>query len=149
MSTEETEKVLGRLLVELQALRGTANTLQSRINLIDAALSELELANASLGGLKNSKKGASLLFPIGGGSYIKARLEDAEKVIVGIGAGVASEKTYDKAQENIGTRVAEIQRSRVALQQRLSQVVEQINETEDRVNEIVKSREAKDVVRKT
>lgn len=147
--SEENEAALRKLFVELQVLRGNANTLQTRINLINAVLSELEMANASLGGLKGSKRGTLLLFPIGGESYIKARLEDAEKVIVGIGAGATTEKTYDKAQESIGIRMAEIQRSKTVLQQRLNEIVGQINETENKIKEIVKSREARRVVRKT
>lgn len=147
--TEEAEETLRKLFVELQVLRGNANTLQSRVNLINAVLSELEVANASLGGLKGSKRGTPLLLPIGGGSYVKAKLEDAEKVIVGIGAGVTSEKTFDKAQESIGVRMAEIQKSKVVLQQRLNEVAGQISETENKINEIAKSREARRVVRKT
>ena len=147
--SEEAEETLRRLFVELQILRGNANTLQSRINLINAALSELEMANASLGGLKGSKRGTPLLLPIGGGSYVKAKLEDAKKVIIGIGAGVTSEKTFDKAQESIGIRMVEIQRSKVVLQQRLNEVTGQVNETENKINEIAKSREARRVVRKT
>ncbi len=145
----EEERALGRLLVELQVLRGNANALQSRINLINAALGELEIANRSLEGLKGIEKGRILLFPIGGGSYVKARLEDAEKVIVGIGANVATEKTFDKAQESIGSQMSEIQRSKVALQQQLNQVIGRINEIENKINEIVRSRRARSVVRKS
>ena len=80
---------------------------------------------------------------------MKAKLEDAEKVIFGIGAGVTTEKTFDKAQEALGTRMAEIQKSRTVLQQRLNEVAGQINGVENKINEIAKSREAGRVVRET
>lgn len=147
--SEEAEEALRKLIVELQVLRGNANTIQSRVNLIDAVLSELEAANASLEGLKGTKKGTPLLLPIGGESYVKAKLEDAEKAIFGIGAGVTTEKTFDKAQEALGTRMAEIQKSRTVLQQRLNEVAGQINGVENKINEIAKSGEAGRVVRET
>lgn len=134
MSSEE--ETIRRLVVELRILEGTANALQSRISLVRAALTELGIANKTLEGLEREKEGASLFVPIGGGSYVKTQLESADTVIVGMGAGVAIERTINEAKENLENRVAELEKTRTTLQQQLSQVVGKIQEGRTRLQEL-------------
>ena len=133
MSSEE-EKYR-RLAVELRILEGTVETIQSRINIVNSALTELGIANMTLEGIEKEKQNSSLLVPIGGGSYIKAKLESADTVIVGIGAGVATERTINEARENVGKRIADVEKTRAALQQQLTQVIQRIQEGRDELQE--------------
>ena len=64
MSSEE---VLRRLVTEIQILEGTAENVQSRINFVNAAIAELKMANESLVGAEEEKKGSELFVPIKGG----------------------------------------------------------------------------------
>jgi len=122
------EETLRRLAVELQILEGSANSIQSRINLVNAALTELKVANITLEGMDKEKEEASLFVPIGGGSYVKAKLESTKTVTVGIGAGVAIERTIKEAKDNLEKRIADLEKMRTTLQQQLTQVVEKIQE---------------------
>lgn len=146
------DETLQRLAVELQVLEGTANALQQRINLVSTALTELRVANATLEGLEKEKKGAPLFVPIGGGSYVKANLETADKVVVGIGAGVAVDRTVKEAKENVENRVAELEKTRSSLMQQLRQVVSKIQEGRSKFQGLttkVGERERRKPVRKT
>lgn len=146
------DEALRRLAVELQVLEGTAEALQSRINLVNAALTELMVANATLEGLEKEGKGAPLFVPIGGGSYVKASLESVDTVIVGIGAGVAVERTIKEARENLENRVAELEKTRDTLRQQLIQVVERIRDSRSKFQELsagMSERERTKPVRKT
>jgi prefoldin alpha subunit len=129
------EEKYRRLAVELRILEGTVETIQSRINIVNSALTELSIANMTLGGIEKEKQNSSLLVPIGGGSYIKAKLESADTVIVGIGAGVATERTINEARENIGKRIADVEKTRAALQQQLAQVIQRIQEGREELQE--------------
>lgn len=130
------EETFRRLVVELRILEGTAEELQSRVNLVNAALTELRVSSMTLEGLEKEKNNAQLFVPIGGGSYIKANLESADKVIVGIGADVALEKTMKEAKENLGNRIAELEKTRTSLGQQLGQVIEKIREDRARLEEL-------------
>ena len=134
MSSEE--EVFRRLVVELRMLEGTAEALQSRVNLVNAALTELRVSSITLEGLEKEKKDAQLFVPIGGGSYIKAKLGSADKVVVGIGADVALERTMKEAKENLGNRIAELEKTRTSLGQQFAQVVEKIREDRTRLDEL-------------
>jgi prefoldin alpha subunit len=130
------EETFRRLAVELRILEGTAEALQSRINLVNAALTELRVTNMTLEGLGKEKKDASLFVPIGGGSYIKARLESADKMIVGIGANVAVEKTIKVAKETMSKRTAELEKTRTSLQQQITQVIGKIQNNRSQLQEL-------------
>jgi prefoldin alpha subunit len=120
------EESFRRLVVELRILEGTAEALQSRISLVNAALTELRVANMTLDGLGKEKKEAPLVIPIGGGSFIEATLRGTDKIIVGVGAGVAIEKTIKAAKENLGNRLSNLEKAKTSLQQQLTQVIDRI-----------------------
>ncbi len=130
------EEELRRIIAEVRFLEDVAEALRSRINVINAALTERILSSRTLEGLEKEKENVSLFVPIGGGSYIMAKLESVEKVIVGIGAGVAVEKTLNEAKEILSKRIEELEKLRMALQQQLSQVIEKVQEDREKLQVI-------------
>ncbi len=136
MSTATDNKdEIRKLMTELRILETTAEYLQARINFVNAALTELNLASMSLEGIE--KKESDLIFvPIGGGSYIKARLEETDKIVYGVGAGIAIEKTIKDAKEDIATRIAELNKTKRALEQQLNQILIRLQEGQDRLQEL-------------
>lgn len=134
-STESLEDDIRRTIVELRVLESTAEALQLRINLVNANLTELNLASKSLEGIEK-KDSNSIFVPIGGGSYIKAILEDTDKVVYGVGAGIAIEKTIKEAKEDIANRIAELNKAKVALEQQLNQVLASIREKQAKLQEL-------------
>jgi len=77
------EEDLRRLSIEIRFLEETAQALQSRMGMVNAVIQDLTFANVTLESLEKHKLGSELLVPIGGSSYIKAKLDDPDKVIVG------------------------------------------------------------------
>lgn len=130
------EETLRTIYVELQLLEGTANKLQTRVSFLDAALREFRMASETLGGVEKEKEGSSLLVPIGGGSLIKATLLSTDKVIVGIGAGISIEKTMEEAKESLEKRIKDFEKTRVSIQQQLSQVIERLEADRSRYQEL-------------
>ena len=93
---------------------------------MNATLADYRVSSVTLVGVEKEKQGAPLLVGIGGGSYINTKLGNAEKVIVGIGAGVAVEKTIAEAKENVDNRINELEKTRNSLEQQLTQVMEKL-----------------------
>jgi prefoldin alpha subunit len=120
------EETFRRLLTELRLLEGTADALQNRINLVNAASTELAFASATIEGIEKEKKDTPLLVPIGGGSFIKAKVATIENMVVGMGAGVSVEKPREEAKQIVEKRMMELQKSMQTLQQQLGQVLEQM-----------------------
>jgi len=130
------DEIFRKIAVELRILENTAETLQSRINFVNAAITELTYSHMTLEGLEKEKPDAPLLVPIGGGSYIKAKLESPDRIVFGVGAGVALEKTFAEAKEKIKGRIEEMEKSRISMEQQLEQVFERIRIDREKLQEI-------------
>jgi len=131
------EEELRRISVELRMLEQTAEALQSRLNMINAVATDLTYASTTLESLDKEKENTELLVPIGGTSYIRARLDNPDKVIVGMGAGVSVEKTREEAKDIIKKRLEDLDKTRTSMQQQFSQVARKTNEDRDKFEALV------------
>lgn len=131
------EEELRQLAVEQRLLEQTADALQSRINMVNAVVTDLTYASMALEGLEKEKENSELLVPIGGGSYVKAKLGTPDRVIVSVGAGVSVEKTMQEAKEIDKKRLEDLGKTRMSLQQQFSQVVGKINENRQKLDQLV------------
>jgi prefoldin alpha subunit len=136
---DKAEEELRRLSVEMRYLEQTAETLQQRISMVNAAITDLTYANVTLDGIEKEKENAELLVPIGGNSYVKARLADTSTVIVGMGAGVSVEKPLAEARVTLKERLDELEKTMNAAQQQFTQVAERINSGRSRLETLLSS----------
>jgi prefoldin alpha subunit len=127
LAKANSEQELQRLSVEMRYLEQTAETLQQRISMVNAALTDLTYANMTLDGIEKEKENSELLVPIGGNTYVKAKLADTNKVIVGMGAGISVEKTVADAKITLKERLDELEKTMSAAQQQFGQIAERIN----------------------
>jgi len=142
MSKEEEE--LRKLSVEMRFLEQTAETLQQRISMMNAAMTDLTYANMTLEDVEKEKEDAELLVPIGGSAYVKAKLANPDKVVVGLGAGVSVEKTLQEAKTIVKERLDELEKAMVSAQQQFAQVADRINADRNRLESLLaKVREGK------
>ena len=138
MSTaSRNEEEARKLSMQLRYFEQTAETLQQRLSMVNAALSDLSYANITLEGIEKEKENAEMLVPIGGGSYINVKLANSEKIIVGMGAGVSIEKTLPEAKSIVKERIEELQKTQVSAQQQLSQIAERINQDRNRLETLL------------
>lgn len=131
------EEELRKLTVDIRLLEQTAEAIQSRVNMVNTVANDLTIAQMTLDGLEKENEKSELLVPIGGTSYIKAKLENPDKIIVGMGAGVSVEKTRLEAREIIKKRLEDLEKARASLQQQFAQVAEKINLNRERAETII------------
>ena len=137
MATASRDEEVRKLSVELRYFEQAAETLQQRLSMMNAAITDLSYANLTLEGVEKEEENAELLVPIGGSSYVKVKLASIDKVIVGMGAGVSIEKTVPEAKTIIKERMEEIDKTRVSGQQQLSQIAERINHGRTRLESLL------------
>ncbi len=125
-----------KLAVELQLMQGSAETLQQRLQLLQAAISDLRVAESSIGALKEGEEGAPILVPTGGGTLVNAKLGDLSKVIVSIGADVSIEMGLEEAEENIKGRLEEVEKASQSVQQQLEQILYQMQIHQGNLNRL-------------
>ena len=136
-SRSKEEEELRKLSVEMRFLEQTAETLQQRMSMMNAAITDLIYANMTLEGIEQEKEHAELLVPIGGSSYVKVKLANPDKVVVGMGAGVSIEKTLPEAKAIVKERLDELEKTMRSAQQQFTQVAERVNAGRNRLESLL------------
>ena len=133
----QAEEELRRLSMEMRYLEQTAEALQQRINMVNAAITDLTYANATIDGIEKEKENIEMLVPIGGSSYVKVKLADSNKVIVGMGSGVSIEKPLPDAKAILKERLDDLEKTMTSAQQQFAQVAARINSGRSRLESLL------------
>jgi prefoldin alpha subunit len=136
------EDIVRQLATEIRILEGSIGALQSRLDIVRAAINEVTLAFKTLDGLKNMKEGDSTLVPVGAGSYVRMQIADSKKLVMGIGAGAAMEKDVESSVTELKGRLEELDKARTSIQQQLDQTVTRYQQDRDALEELLRHQNA-------
>jgi prefoldin alpha subunit len=137
LSNAGNEEEARKLSMQLRYFEQTAENLQQRLGMLNAALTDLTYANMTLESIEKEKENAEMMVPIGGSNFINVKLANPDKVVVGLGAGVSIEKTLPEAKIIVKERIEELQKTQVSAQQQLSQIAERINQDRNRLESLL------------
>jgi prefoldin alpha subunit len=115
--------------MELQMLGQQAQQLRQHLENIDVQMQELAQTKQSLHELKECKTGSNMLSQVATGMFVRGKLENANNVILNIGAEVGVEKTLKEAQEMIDKQLTEVTEIR-------EHFLTQFNQMRDRMVEL-------------
>lgn len=123
------EAELRQAMSALEMYRTQLESIAQNQQLVQLSLEELARAKETLAQYKNAPEGSELLVPIGGNSFVFAKVGSTSKAIVGIGTGVSVEKSVDEAITTMESRATELMDTmkklddrRVALEQQADQL---------------------------
>lgn len=129
------EAELRQAMSTLEIFRAQLETINQNQQLVQISLEELGRAKETLVQYQKAKEGDEILLPVGGNSFVFAKVATNAKAIVGIGTGISVEKSMDEAIKTMDDRAAELMDSmkkladrRMAIEEQasmLSQAVEQ------------------------
>ncbi|ODS41476.1 MAG: prefoldin subunit alpha [Candidatus Altiarchaeales archaeon WOR_SM1_79] len=102
------QQELQRLLVQIENLNREREGIEGQINVIDLGISEAENTINTLNALKETRVGEEILAPLGSNTFIKAKISDNEKSLVGVGADTFIEKNTSDAIEALRARIEEL-----------------------------------------
>jgi prefoldin alpha subunit len=99
------------------------------VEFLEGMLSDAEQARDALEQWKDAEKDAEVLVPLGGNTYVLAKVADASRAIVGLGAGYSAErptieavKILEKRTEEIRDQVSKVTQAVYELQQQAAQL---------------------------
>jgi prefoldin alpha subunit len=134
------EDIIRQLAAEIRILEGSASALQSRLEIVRAAINEVTLAHNTLEGLKKLQDGDAALVPVGAGSYVRMKISDSKKLVMGIGAGTAMEKDVESSVEELKGRIQELDKARTSIQQQLDQTLGRYQQDREALEELLRRR---------
>ena len=102
------EQEIKQALATLEMYRAQAESLAEQQQIISLSLEEYSRARETLGKWKDAAEDAELLVPVGGNSFVFAKVADNKKVLVGIGSGVTVERPLEDAMRTLEARINEL-----------------------------------------
>jgi prefoldin alpha subunit len=120
--TERLQSILG----ELRDHEATVEVLRRQISLLASSISELSMTVEAIKTIKGLKPGTEILVPLGSDSFVTAKLALTEKVITGLGAEVAAQRSATDA-------IVVLQDRRAELEQALSRTREELGKLSERI----------------
>ncbi len=123
---------INNLLLAAQQLEQQASRYSQQMEILNSYYNEIQSSEQTLIEINESKGNHKILMPIGAGNFIYATIEDTEKIIVTIGAGVHSEKSLSNAIEGLKKKKEEVENQLTQIKSSYNEVLERLREI-DRV----------------
>ncbi|MEF8781659.1 MAG: prefoldin subunit alpha [Haloarculaceae archaeon] len=119
---------LQELAQQLEALEQQREALEAEVEGLQAQKQEINEAIEAIEGLESE---STVQVPIGGGAYIRAKIEDINEVVVDLGGGYAAERDQEGAVSTLETKQG-------TLDERIEDVRSEIAELETETEELEK-----------
>jgi prefoldin alpha subunit len=132
------EDIVRQLATEIRILEGSIGALQSRLDIVRAAINEVTMAFSTLDGLKSLQEGDSTLVPVGAGTYVRMKIADSKKLIMGVGGGAAMEKDVESSVGELKGRLEELDKARTSVQQQLEQTIARYQQDREALDEVLR-----------
>lgn len=123
---------INNLLLAAQQLEQQASRYSQQMEILNSYYNEIQSSEQTLTELNETKGNQKILMPIGAGNFIYATIEDTEKTIVTIGAGIHSEKSLSNAIEGLKKKKEEVENQLTQIKSSYNEVLERLREI-DRV----------------
>jgi prefoldin alpha subunit len=133
------EQELRQAMSALDIFRAQLESISENQQLIQMSLEELGRARETLNQYQKAGEGDELLVPIGGNSFVFAKVASNTKAIVGIGTGVSVEKPMDDAIKTMDDRAKELMDTMKKLTDRRMTLEEQANQLSQVVQQEVQA----------
>lgn len=127
-SAMDVQKQIDQLLYLLELYDAQAKVLNDQLRLIELQLTEFKSAKELLDSLPTMDLNKEVLFPIGGGVYIKGRVSDSETVLLDVGADVLSESSVKNAADIAAKSINELTDAKNKIETSLTETVKKSNE---------------------
>jgi prefoldin alpha subunit len=129
------EKELRQSLATLELYRAQLQSLAEQLQLIQMSLEENARAKETLSSFKDAPIDSEILVPVGGNSFVFAKVGSNSNAIVGIGSDVSLEKPIEEAVKMIEVRINELVETFTKLGERRSAIEAQSSQLSQQVQQ--------------
>lgn len=131
---EPNDKDPRQLMLQHREFQRRAESIQQQINMVTLSTQDCQRAIDTLEDLEKENSEISTMVPIGSGSYVYAKLDNLDKIIVNIGAGISIEKPVTEAKEFLQKRKNELDNILEKMHSTLAQIAQTMQTIEAQIN---------------
>ena len=118
---------------QIQYLDQKSKEIQQNLQQIDQQLGEFTVTKNALGQIKDIKEGTEILVPVSPGIFLRATLQDNQKVVVNVGSGVTVEKPVENAKDMISEQRDELEKIQSEMVEQLKNINSKIQDFEKKI----------------
>jgi len=107
---DDKQKDFQKKVMEMKMIENALHGIQVREEELVRTVEDLQRSKEALEEL-DKYDGAKTMIPLGSGNFVMGKIEEADSVLVGVGAGVAVKKSRKEAKRHLESRILEIESS--------------------------------------
>ncbi|MGP8319893.1 MAG: prefoldin subunit alpha [Methanosarcinaceae archaeon] len=134
--TGVSEQDARNLAMQHQEMQKRADMTQQQMATVQMAADDCIRAIGAISELKDAEDGVEMMLPIGSNSYIHAKLNKVDKVVVNVGAGISVEKSMDDAKETLVKRSEQFGKILEQMNVSLGQIIQNLQAMEAKAAEM-------------
>jgi len=135
-SEKSKENQMKEILVNLKYLEGQIAAVHAQLQVLERGLIEIGTTKISLDSIKDLKKDASSLYPLGSGMFAKGTLAKQDRLLVDVGAGAIIEKDITDAEKILQSREADVRTNITNYQNLLANLEKQYNDLAEKARSL-------------
>lgn len=126
-----------KYMMIIEQCKEQLNQLEMQSQYIQAAIMDYNKARLTIEQLNKLEKETEMIIPIGGGTFINTTAKKQEKILVDIGAGVVTEKTYDEAIKKVDERIKNIEKSQARIDEMMQNIQKQGEDAAEKAQKLM------------
>ena len=137
METKDGREELQALMMEAEQYKRQMDSIRGQMQILETTMEELRGSLNALSALEENKAGTEILVSIGSGSFIRAKLLETEKVIVGVGSALSLEKSVPEARKFFEDRIKQAGEAQEKMRKAAVETTEAIQALDDEYRHLI------------
>jgi len=126
-----------KYMMIIEQCKEQLNQLEMQSQYIQAAIMDYNKARLTIEQLNKLEKETEMIIPIGGGTFINTTAKKQEKILVDVGVGIITEKTYEEAIKKIDERIQNIEKSQAKIDEMIQNIQKQGEDAAEKAQKLM------------
>ena len=132
------EKQAQQKYMEIQMQYQQLQQIEKQIQMLQQQIQEVITTKDALKNISGTEVGKEILLPITSGIFLKGELKDNTELIINVGSGVATPKSFQEADALLNTQLTELENFHKELDDNKTKLTQQIETFQAEIQEMMK-----------
>lgn len=123
--------------MELQMLQMQLQQVQKQMQALEQQAEEMDTVTEALDDLNGSDSGSEMFVTVTPGVFVKAKLEETQKVLLNVGGGAIVEKPIPDAKKLVGDQGDELRKMHSELAEQVQKMVARAEKVQEELRKLV------------
>jgi prefoldin alpha subunit len=124
--------------MELQMMQNQARQVQQQVQALESQAGEMDIVQQALDDFAQSKTGSPAIVTLTPGLFVKAKLEETDKVLLNVGGGAVVQKTIPEAKKVIAEQATELRKLQEELSTQLQKLAVNAEKVQNELRALIK-----------